>query len=438
MSINAYCGLQGSGKSFEVVAYVIVPAIAKGRRVVTNIDGINPEKIREFASKKHKVPLEACGEVVFVSSERMQAAGFFPVDVPDNVMAFEVPDWVPHREFVFYAQMFQIAQGRELNAARFSMMLVELTTLKKRGIDLASALVVAAESEWKSFKASYFVDYSAGDVFAKLPLVTDPIVKGGDLVCIDEAWKLWGDNCKLSAEHRSFIRMHRHYLSEDMVSCDVALMTQDIQGLNRFVKGVIQNSFRMHKARGLGFKKLYSVSMWEGIRQTEKLKVKDWVKVYDAEVFPLYQSYAGGQGKELAADDRQSILTRGLAIKLTLFVLGICWCIYWLFGYVERTKNGGKAGQVQSASSVSGAGGAAPLQARAASAPEPLIRIVGTMVVGPFRSVILESTDGVHLADATMFKGMGLRMTGVYDGKAVSAMLPPIVPVGQAVKRGLK
>lgn len=37
MPINIYTGLMRSGKSYEVVSEVIVPAIRKGRRVVTNV-----------------------------------------------------------------------------------------------------------------------------------------------------------------------------------------------------------------------------------------------------------------------------------------------------------------------------------------------------------------------------------------------------------------
>ncbi|HGW7889845.1 TPA: zonular occludens toxin domain-containing protein, partial [Escherichia coli] len=44
MAISAYVGVPGSGKSFEVVRSVIIPAVAQGRRVVSNIYGLNAEK----------------------------------------------------------------------------------------------------------------------------------------------------------------------------------------------------------------------------------------------------------------------------------------------------------------------------------------------------------------------------------------------------------
>lgn len=50
MAIEAYTGLPGDGKTYEVVKSVIVPAIARGQRVVTNIRGLNAEKIGQHLS----------------------------------------------------------------------------------------------------------------------------------------------------------------------------------------------------------------------------------------------------------------------------------------------------------------------------------------------------------------------------------------------------
>lgn len=47
MAIEAYTGMPGDGKTYEAVKSVILPAIKRGQRVVTNIRGLNPEKIGE-------------------------------------------------------------------------------------------------------------------------------------------------------------------------------------------------------------------------------------------------------------------------------------------------------------------------------------------------------------------------------------------------------
>lgn len=47
MAIEAYTGMPGDGKTYEAVKSVIVPALKRGQRVVTNIRGLNAEKIGE-------------------------------------------------------------------------------------------------------------------------------------------------------------------------------------------------------------------------------------------------------------------------------------------------------------------------------------------------------------------------------------------------------
>ena len=61
MAINAYTGLQGSGKSFEVMRSVVLEAIFAGRNVVTNIDGINEERIHAYLVKKREADPDRLG-----------------------------------------------------------------------------------------------------------------------------------------------------------------------------------------------------------------------------------------------------------------------------------------------------------------------------------------------------------------------------------------
>jgi len=110
MPINAYTGLMGSGKSYECVSSVIVPAVKEGRRVVTNVDGIDNDAIRAYCHEKFGLPMDKLGEVVHCTNN----------DVPKA-------DFLPHGEDV------------------------------------------------------------------------DTFCKPGDLICIDEAWRFWGTDCKLLA-----------------------------------------------------------------------------------------------------------------------------------------------------------------------------------------------------------------------------------------------
>lgn len=79
MPLSVYTGLMRSGKSYEVVSEVIVPAIRSGRNVVTNVDGINEEKIYEYLKSKNARDDESkYGKVLHVDNAQVFDDKFFP------------------------------------------------------------------------------------------------------------------------------------------------------------------------------------------------------------------------------------------------------------------------------------------------------------------------------------------------------------------------
>jgi len=237
VGINVYTGLMGSGKSYEVVAEVIVPAIAKGRRVVTNVDGIDGERVAEFIRATYSPVPELLGEVVHVTNGDIAK-----------------PDFFPHYD------------------------------------DKKSAHI-------------------------------DTIVQPGDLVCVDEAWRFWpASGVKILPQHQSFFLEHRHFTNPQTdVACDLVLMIQNMSTLNRFVKNVVAFSARTHKKISLGLTNTYSVTMYEGSKQTKANKMSTQIRKYRKEVFPLYSSFKGGaEGKIVNVDKRQNML----ANKSLWFLIG--------------------------------------------------------------------------------------------------------------------
>lgn len=237
MALNVYCGLQGSGKSFECVSLVIVPSILKGRTIVTNIEGVNEVKIYEYLQKKHpKSDSSLYGKVVHVTNDRVLQ---------------------PH----------------------------------------------------------FFYDSEAPD--------SETVVQRGDIVCIDEAWRFWGtDSPKVSHEHMQFFRMHRHYIHpETNLSSDIVLMTQDISGLTRSVKNVVEFTFAMKKFKSLGLGKRYRVDIFESYKLNKGTRIDYYVKKYDPDIFPLYQSYSGGVGVEQNIDNRQNIFSSKKLWFLIFFII---------------------------------------------------------------------------------------------------------------------
>jgi zona occludens toxin len=78
MPINVYTGLMRSGKSYEVVSQVILEAVAQGRRVVTNVDGIDNDLIQTYVADSRKLDASSLGQVVHCTNEQVFKPDFFP------------------------------------------------------------------------------------------------------------------------------------------------------------------------------------------------------------------------------------------------------------------------------------------------------------------------------------------------------------------------
>lgn len=342
MAINAYCGLQGSGKSYEVTSSVIVPAIDAGRRVVTNIDGIDEAAIHAYIeSSIRKEQGGLLGTIVRVDNERIGQPHFFP-----------------------------------------------------------------RESDTTS------------------PSVVQP----GDLVVVDEAWRYWpSDGGKLAPEHMQFFRMHRHFTHpETGVACDVALVIQDISGLHRSVRNVVECSFRTTKLKSLGLSTSYRLEIFEGYRQTRKSRTDLYVKRYRKEIFALYRSYSNTNGRESAIDGRQNILRNpSLWFWSALFIVCVIGgsLLIWKF-FHPRTATTPAAPAADASRRSSERKPPTRESVNSASAKAPIStawRIVGTLADPEGNLVILRgSNGGIRVERFEKFSGTGLALSGKVDGAVVS------------------
>lgn len=340
MAINAYVGLQGSGKSYEVVSSVIVEAVANGRRVVTNVDGINQERIREYLINERQADADKLGAIIHVTNQRILEPQFFPDE--------EKPD-------------------------------------------------------------------------------LDSVVKGGDMVAVDEAWRFWGN--KLSHEHMQFFRMHRHYVhAETAVACDVVLMTQDITCLHRDLKNVVEFVFRMQKHKSLGLNKRYRVELYEGWKLNSKTRIDTYQKAYDRKIFPLYQSYTGGKGQEKAIDKRQNILANktlwyyagGVVLMMSISGWGA-----WRFFHPTSASDNKAAAAPAGVLPTAGAANAGTVPVTSAKAVKPNFsdewRMIGEYESNGERWIVVKNGVGrLRVESPSMFHGEGMAVLGEIDGDKVT------------------
>ncbi|UXN37986.1 hypothetical protein N8E87_05910 [Avibacterium paragallinarum] len=238
MAILAYVGIPGSGKSYEVVSSVILEHFRKGRRIVSNIEGVSQEKLINYCIKKGDKESDL-GEFISVTDEICQQPDFFP------------------------------------------------------------------------YKGAIKTVCSAGD-----------------LICLDEVWRIFPSD-KIHENHRSFLAEHRHFTHEITGECcDLVVINQSISQLPRFIKDRIEMTYQMSKLTALGMSNRYRVDIFTGAKTTKTNKTLQLQRKYDKEIFQLYKSYDGENGKENVVDGRGNILKSFqfkamIAFVLILFIVGI-------------------------------------------------------------------------------------------------------------------
>ncbi|NHZ96534.1 zonular occludens toxin domain-containing protein [Massilia sp. CCM 8734] len=94
MPINAFGGGPGSGKTYGVMEHVILPAVAAGRFIITNIDGLNVQAIYDYVVQHYyKDKIICIGHIRNCSRSAPGESGFFPGELSlDKPCAFPDPE----------------------------------------------------------------------------------------------------------------------------------------------------------------------------------------------------------------------------------------------------------------------------------------------------------------------------------------------------------
>jgi zona occludens toxin len=196
MAIKAYTGRMGSGKSYEVVTVVILNAIRAGRRIVSNIAGLNID-----AMQKHLISEGAdesgFGEIVSVDHNQVMDRKFWRTDTSEdsfiqagvflvldevwrfwNGFAASTPDYVMnffrmHRHFVhetsgYTCEVVLITQdiydlGRKVRSVieeTYQMeKLTAIGSVKHYRVDIYAGALKARDTPFRSLQRTYNPDF---------------------------------------------------------------------------------------------------------------------------------------------------------------------------------------------------------------------------------------------------------------------------------------
>lgn len=337
MPITAYVGVPRSGKSYEVVKSVIVPAIASGRRVISNIYGLNEEKIKEYCLKQYKkLSLDKLGSIVHVENSQCLDEDFLPSMENQNTFC-----------------------------------------------------------------------------------------QAGDLVVIDEVWRVWGSDKDIPKNHRSFIAEHGHFVNKDTgVMSDLVVINQTVSDIPRFIKARIETTYRMQKHVSLGLNNRYRVDIFQGAKITKSNRMNFYQEKYDKSIFELYKSVEGNNPNTLKTDKRQSIFSSNKVLVLMILVpIGILVSVYFVYQYFNQYLNSDKTESAQSTHFQ-------PVNSNQItnltfSPPKPVLstkwRITGELIREGKAYVILADKQGqLRLEPRSQFQFNGRLLQGEIDGQLVN------------------
>lgn len=102
MAITFFGGPPGAGKSYALVEQVIVPGVMAGRRVVTNVAGVDPVKVLRYCEER-STDHDALGDVILFDGAQAVDPGFFPTEqIPDSQTFLKGGDLLVFDEWRLY------------------------------------------------------------------------------------------------------------------------------------------------------------------------------------------------------------------------------------------------------------------------------------------------------------------------------------------------
>lgn len=128
-------------------------------------------------------------------------------------------------------------------------------------------------------------------------LTKDSLIKGGVYV-LDELWRIWGveKKSKISEEHKSLIKEHRHFSDEQGRSIDIFLVTQSLSDIAPVIRDMVETTVITTKLLEAGLSGRFTRDYYRGsVKGTVGLK-SAWIKSddlqkYDLRIYDFYYSH---------------------------------------------------------------------------------------------------------------------------------------------------
>jgi len=363
--INLLEGVPGSGKSYEAVAYHVIPALKAGRKVVTNlplnveaIRAVNPDWAELLEIRRGPQPLLGGWDAEAANrGEPAYLVGVFPDGVVPELTHKGLPAMPPPSNQRLFAGVWDFYDTW-------------------RGEGNIGPLYVIDECH-VSFPR---------EQMRKGKMTPDEVIQ--------------------------WFKISRHF------GADVLLMTQRMKALEEDVAGLAEMHIRVRKATFLGRPNEYVRKVFAGLRGGE---VSSDIRPYKPEFFGFYKSHTQGAAViEAAAQDVAPANVKWRRAALAMFAvsgLGFVWLGWQIFGPAPEPKKPAtqpaklmvmQGGKLVDPTAAAPAGGPAQaVVATASPAPNaagPAPVVVPAVVAPPVPPEPMEAR-GLHLAGCMTMRG---------------------------------
>ncbi|WP_109133436.1 zonular occludens toxin domain-containing protein [Aggregatibacter kilianii] len=150
-------------------------------------------------------------------------------------------------------------------------------------------------------------------------------VQPGDVVVIDEVWRVFKDVKKIGEGRESFIAKHRHFVGADGKPCELHVINQDVSEIPKFIKNRLEACYEMTKLSAVGANNRYRVDVFSSPKMYKKQLLGTSFSKYESEIYQLYKSFDGNFKDFGKLDNRtngfRSPKFIGLSILLVLIVV---------------------------------------------------------------------------------------------------------------------
>ena len=121
----------------------------------------------------------------------------------------------------------------------------------------------------------------------------ETVVNRGDVVVIDEVWRVFKNVKKIGERRESFIAEHRHFTSDDGKPCELHVINQDVSAIPKFIKSRLEACYEMTKLSAVGANNRYRVDVFSSPKMYKKQLLGTSYGKYEKEIYDLYKSFDG-------------------------------------------------------------------------------------------------------------------------------------------------